>query len=484
MAIQANCQQVIPGTTNDDGITSEEETQCRSHRDAILAFLAPIRRLPPEIMGEIFFEVLDGLYLQGQTKPGTSRPLTTLSLMRVCTRWRSIITGTPRLFTKLLLSPREDVEYSPFYIIPKWISWSGTLPLDITILPDRVSEKSTIIKTLSLISQGLFRCRSLYLEVSSIYWNFLLPEGSKTVAPHLTTLGIYHRQKSYQFPCGTLVAPNLKYITLFGDVCFPLQASNDLATNPVFTDNGHQVTLKGVARFLQQFPDIEEVSFYFLLAQLIHLSFPLMVLPKLRKLYLEDWTDAEEGPAMGYFMEALRTPQLKHLYIDGFPIRASPDSEAYQKIRDGFFSIFSSCSTVPPLKRLDIKFFKIPVDNLLPFFQNMPLLECLTLVNIGILSDTVIKALTPSEDSCLLPALRQIVFSCVLFESEDSGKYLVQMLGDRLQHLVRNGGSRFDVSILDVRSIGRENRDVLYSIVESYRPLLTLEFQLADHLDF
>jgi len=276
------------------------------------------------------------------------------------------------------------------------------------------------------------------------------------------------------------VAPNL--ITLYQDVCFPLQASNDPATNPVFTDNGHQVTLKGFAYFLQQFPEIEKVTFYFSPAQQSHLSFPLMVLPKLRNLYY--WTDVEEHPALGYFMEALRTPQLNYLYIDGFPIRASPDSEVYQKIRDGLYSIISSCSTVPPLKRLDINFFKIPVDNLLPFFQDMPLLECLSLVKIGTLSDRFIKALTPSEDSCVLPALRKIGFSRILFESEDSGKYLVQLLGDCLQHLVRNGGSRFDVSIPDVRSIGRKNRDTLYSIVESYRPLLTLDFVFVDHLDF
>lgn len=84
----------------------------------------------------------------------------------------------------------------------------------------------------------------------------------------------------------------------------------------------------------------------------------------------------------------------------------------------------------------------------------------------------------------MLPALRKIGFSRILFESEDSGKYLVQLLGDCLQHLVRNGGSRFDVSIPDVRSIGRKNRDTLYSIVESYRPLLTLDFVFVDHPDF
>ena len=91
----------------------EQRAEVAKHRDLHRAFLAPIRKLAPEILGEIFIQCL--------LDPRNSGPMNRCSihdgpeyggstevrflLLQVCRRWKRIAIGTPGLWTALCIGP-------------------------------------------------------------------------------------------------------------------------------------------------------------------------------------------------------------------------------------------------------------------------------------------------------------------------------------------------------------------------------------------
>ncbi|KAJ6580786.1 hypothetical protein B0H19DRAFT_894069, partial [Mycena capillaripes] len=76
----------------------DERTLLSSYRTQNTAILSPLRRLPPEVLGEIFSwtmpSVNDALDL-GRFDTGANSPWV---LTRVCSRWRAISLSTPSLW--------------------------------------------------------------------------------------------------------------------------------------------------------------------------------------------------------------------------------------------------------------------------------------------------------------------------------------------------------------------------------------------------
>ncbi|KAF8592298.1 hypothetical protein K439DRAFT_1324941, partial [Ramaria rubella] len=91
------------------------------------AILAPIRRLPPEILIEIFLRcvsVQSHTELYSQISPTAAPFLFT----KVCSRWRRIALSWPRLWTVCYGRP-ADLRHS----LPFWLSHSGSVPIDVHI---------------------------------------------------------------------------------------------------------------------------------------------------------------------------------------------------------------------------------------------------------------------------------------------------------------------------------------------------------------
>jgi hypothetical protein len=66
----------------------------RQAYDVNKGLLAPVRKLPPETLGEVFMYCLTDL-----SGPGAFQQAP-LHLMRVCRRWRRVAAGTPYLWTR------------------------------------------------------------------------------------------------------------------------------------------------------------------------------------------------------------------------------------------------------------------------------------------------------------------------------------------------------------------------------------------------
>ena len=114
----------------------EQRDKARKFVDDHRALLSPARRLPPEIVGEIFVHCLPTTH--NAVKSTTEAPLL---LGRICSAWRNISLLTPRLWSSIHLVIPIHHDASKFNSIiqlrckalKEWLGRSGTLPLSISL---------------------------------------------------------------------------------------------------------------------------------------------------------------------------------------------------------------------------------------------------------------------------------------------------------------------------------------------------------------
>jgi hypothetical protein len=112
------------------------------------ALIAPIRRVPPEVMAEIFLQLAEieaetgscasYLYDYGEVfeKKYIVRPFrdqAPLIFGRICRDWRSIALSTPRLWNSISLECRNRKIRSNISLCDMWLKRSGSLPLSIRL---------------------------------------------------------------------------------------------------------------------------------------------------------------------------------------------------------------------------------------------------------------------------------------------------------------------------------------------------------------
>ncbi|KAL1755487.1 hypothetical protein FB107DRAFT_290823 [Schizophyllum commune] len=91
---------------------------------------APIRRLPLELLSEIFAILFDR---EGESHGKAYIVIYVIS--RVCSAWRALVRATPRLWTRIptrVFSPELEMSLAHFHHVPDHISLSGSLPLCLT----------------------------------------------------------------------------------------------------------------------------------------------------------------------------------------------------------------------------------------------------------------------------------------------------------------------------------------------------------------
>ncbi|KAI4524673.1 hypothetical protein K525DRAFT_266811 [Schizophyllum commune Loenen D] len=99
------------------------------------SFLSPIRRLPLELLSEIFAILYDR-----EDETGGKMYMIIYVLSRVCSTWRVLVRATPRFWARIptvVFSVQHNVSFTHIHHIPDYILLSGTLPLCLThVEPD------------------------------------------------------------------------------------------------------------------------------------------------------------------------------------------------------------------------------------------------------------------------------------------------------------------------------------------------------------
>ena len=98
-----------------------------NHRQMLATLLSPIRRLPPELLSEIFHNCLP------QNYDGEAAHKAVMLPSHVCQHWRDVALSTPTLWTNIVLRVTDKNFESRVALVTTWFSRSGGSPLSFTL---------------------------------------------------------------------------------------------------------------------------------------------------------------------------------------------------------------------------------------------------------------------------------------------------------------------------------------------------------------
>ncbi|KAJ7453185.1 hypothetical protein FB451DRAFT_673074 [Mycena latifolia] len=288
---------------------------------------SPIRRLPPEILGEIFAFSVHSTYYFGDVSE-VSGPLSHQApwvFTRVCRRWAAVALGTPGLWSMVSLDLDRLGERGAVSMTKLWLARSRNLPLTIKIFHDsdaldRPRLDSHLV--LDAVMQHSERWQNAYISISLPLLFQLANLHGRLAA--LTTLTITVDIAALQDRCGDLVplrrtfieAPQLTaFCASFWDdrllrspFAFPLHQLTRLSTT--FTSSAEALcTLRKLSNIVDCRLQYEE-----------HEALPLacvpILLPHLRVLTIQTTLEQDDPVEMQHtdsLLNYLKTPRLEDL---------------------------------------------------------------------------------------------------------------------------------------------------------------------------
>jgi hypothetical protein len=169
--------------------------------------LSPVRRLPPEVLGEIFLHCLPG---GAFVTPAPLQP--PLLLANVCTMWRSIALSTAGLWSSVAVKVSGFDVHPHTDLVKLWVERSGTHPMSFQIIGEvkkYINEffvpggKTAAPSLLDLFLPHHTRWRKIHLEVNG--WGMetglsRIPDG--IVFPHLEDI---YLEREFWFESDDLV---------------------------------------------------------------------------------------------------------------------------------------------------------------------------------------------------------------------------------------------------------------------------------------
>ncbi|KAJ6584009.1 hypothetical protein DFH09DRAFT_1028880 [Mycena vulgaris] len=326
------------------------------------ALISPLRRIPQDILQEIFFACLPTAH-NALIDPGEAP----LLLGRICRHWRSVAYSTPMLWSSLhipVLSPTwssipQNIEHELERVVATWLDRSAACPLSISLFrsPYNVAANLVLPSTVSHLIRVAPRLRHLSICVHTSEMQQLLLFDAKD----LPCLESVHIQSPSDLTEGwdealILQIPSLRQISLHitaDALTLPLRWSEltDLSLE-CFRDwnngsNGNPGGLdqNGAQELLRRCPNLARCQ----LRATKHVPFiadSTITLPYLDALILLDAFDSAQ------FLQALVLPKLNYLGVGG----ESPGStlRSFQSSTHAFtLEILDRCQ-VPPEGLLDL----------------------------------------------------------------------------------------------------------------------------------
>ncbi|KAJ7129083.1 hypothetical protein C8R46DRAFT_682954 [Mycena filopes] len=190
--------------------------------DSHLALVTPARRLPEDIIREIFLACIVPLPWRWH-HPGMSTKKAPLLLCQICSTWRRVALSTPRLWSSLHINVLGNSKMAELAsAATTWLSRSGILPLSISVespytYAPEVTDASPLLASLAAFS-GRWKDIELYAPHSDAFiaLSYLSPQED---VPLLQTLSIgscipdVTARWSWEF-LPLMAAPSLRSLTI------------------------------------------------------------------------------------------------------------------------------------------------------------------------------------------------------------------------------------------------------------------------------
>ncbi|KAJ7160143.1 hypothetical protein C8R46DRAFT_1223640 [Mycena filopes] len=308
--------------------------------DAHKALLSPMRRLPQDVLGEIFISCLPSTH--NAVVDPRSAPLL---LGLVCRRWRGIAHSTPRLWSSLHIPcirvGHDPIEALTRYAVPlegmikAWLGRAGALPLSISFANTSHSSSICDLPLLNQLFKVSRRIRHLDLRVHSpsvIFKELLRFElGEISALESLTVIGDLESDKENEpemwktmtmLQCPSLCRVSLSAIAADA-LALPLPWSRltHLFLYCCYAFDGVGLNQKGALTLLRRCPNLVQCQLAitrrtrFIPSSTVTLSYMRSFTVTLRSGTFIEPAD---------FMECLILPRLCHLRIEHLSFRSAP----------------------------------------------------------------------------------------------------------------------------------------------------------------
>jgi len=97
------------------------------------ALLSPVRKIPDEVLGEIFIYCLPQFEKKGREKSSFSRDQAPVLLGQICSRWRAVTLSTQALWSFIRIDYGPVTVESDVAKMLLWLERSGTHPLSLVL---------------------------------------------------------------------------------------------------------------------------------------------------------------------------------------------------------------------------------------------------------------------------------------------------------------------------------------------------------------
>ncbi|KXN91369.1 hypothetical protein AN958_01026 [Leucoagaricus sp. SymC.cos] len=370
------------------------------------AFIAPIRRLHPEILQEIFrhcLPVAHNAVMDSREAP--------LLLRHVCSFWRRLADESPELWASIhvVIPPRTPYSTSqkpPPHEISSWLSRSGVLPLSISLassvppMPPTESLDPLDALYFEAISNPFkSRWKSLWINIPAFNWsNHFFRTFSAKDVPLLEQIHIQGPRDLDSTPLlngpsferepltredSILHAPRLRsiFVLPFGPGLLQLSLNWEHITALNLSWNVfhyHDLT-----KALLLCPNLEACVVSSVDPRTVDLEEDVVAiaLPKLRSLTIIDESDAESD--ISRLIRGLHAPDLRYLAYERRPHWPPPVNDGYQiKETIAAFSTLLG-RLINPLEELALVTDSILLDDTMRILGLVPSLKRLSLKGMG-----------------------------------------------------------------------------------------------------
>ena len=369
---------------------------------------APVRKLPAEILANIFIECI--LSSKLKTPPPSSGNGMHLQQVRarlgqVCQVWNAILNDQPGLWATLVL----DNPLLPLEIVSLWIKRSKSHPLDVSILNrwNRHMDMDARDLIFKMLHRELWRIRSFFADFNNNYDLLpLFPPNSSTETPmmqSLTLQGLKCFQEGRSIHCPqlhTLTLRNCGKSTVESLISKPMQNLRVLTI--IICDGDNMLHIK----LLRALPNLVSLTWRWCNTELpLHDEFPRVALPSLKSLSFRrcQWD-------MTHLLRYLDVPSLEHLELGDFVVGGERIERGLNMVLD----VICGDGAIK-LRRLTLGDGALKWANIYSMWHHLTHLDTLSIrdAESGVSADELFIALSPRNHdlSPVCPQLKTLELS-------------------------------------------------------------------------
>lgn len=410
-------------SATDTAVASEShrERDLEQHLAFCRALIAPLRRLPSELLLEIYRIIIASVRRRSPSPKEQLHPTRALMVLsHVCSFWRSVILSTTTFWNDIRI-PSLFRNGGDARLVEMHLQYSASSPLDIEIHYFGGNRNPHMVNARDILNGLILHCERWrrVLVIGVMTWEALSSEFLRTSQtqslrfPLLEALYIQDSNHSGFNPFSTADLPRLQTMELHGynPSSFPFRQLTSLT---LVLDRRETTAYQLPRDLAKHFPNLEHLRLVGEFDFLPEAGGPDLepVLPKLKSLVLELYS--RPMPFLSIFLTTISLPALHSVEIVA-PLQDWPQAE--------FTSLLARSQRLLSLKKLSLIWSQIKDEQLLEILRSTRNLEELKIIEdrLNTLSPSLLRAMSIgliNNPMVIVPKLQHITFLISISEKK------------------------------------------------------------------